>query len=79
MPGTRLARDNSPFAKFVWFHILPHIVTLLRMVILFVRDTAGSGAHLAWVALSLETAGTNGKYFDGRKEIMSSAMSYEVG
>ena len=50
MPGTGLARDYSPFARFIWFYILPHIVPLLRMVIPFVRDTAGSGADLAWVA-----------------------------
>lgn len=78
MPGTGLARDYSAIAKFMWFHILPHLVPLLRMVIPFVRDTAGSGADLAWVALSPETAGISGKYFDGRKEIMSSAASYEV-
>ena len=65
--NTKLSQKNVAF--------LP----LLRMVIPFVRDTAGSGADLAWVALSLEMAGINGKYFDGRKEIMSSATSYEVG
>lgn len=78
MPGTGLARDYSPFAKLMWFHVLPHIVPLLRMVIPFVRATDGSGADLAWVALGAETKGVSGKYFDGRKEIMSSAASYEV-
>ena len=67
MPCTGLARDYSPFAKVIWFHILPHIVPLLRMVIPFVRDIAGSGADLARVALSLGTAGIYGKYFDGRR------------
>ena len=79
MPGTGLAREYSPVAKFMWFHILPHIVPLLRMLFPFIRATEGSGADLAWVALSPETAGITGKYFDGSKETMTSAASYEVG
>lgn len=78
MPGTGLGRDYGPFAKFVWFYILPHIIPLLRMVIPVVRAMEESGADLAWVALGLETAGINGKYFDGRKETVSSAVSYDV-
>jgi hypothetical protein len=42
------------------------------------RTMEESGENLAWVALSTETAGITGKYFDGRKEIMSSAASYDV-
>ncbi len=49
------------------------------MVIPFVRATEGSGADLAWVALGPEAAGIAGKYFDARKEITTSAASYEVG
>jgi NAD(P)-dependent dehydrogenase (short-subunit alcohol dehydrogenase family) len=79
MPGTGLAREYSPFARFLWFYILPRIVPVVRMVMPFVRDMEGSGADLAWVALSPETAGITGKYFDGRKEIMSSAASYKIG
>ena len=78
MPGTGLERDHSPFAKFLWFSIVPHIITLLRMVIPVVRGVEESGADLAWVALSPETAGINRKYFDRRKETMSSAGSYDV-
>jgi NAD(P)-dependent dehydrogenase (short-subunit alcohol dehydrogenase family) len=78
MPGTGLARDYSPFAKFMWFYIMPRIIPLLRIAFPFIRAMEGSGADLAWVALSPETAGITGKYFDGRKEVMSSAVSYEV-
>ena len=38
----------------------------------------GSGADLAWVALGPETAGINGNYFDGRKDVETSADSYEI-
>jgi NAD(P)-dependent dehydrogenase (short-subunit alcohol dehydrogenase family) len=79
MPGTGLARGHSPFAKFLWFCILPWIIPLVQMVMPFVRAVEGSGTDLAWVALSLETAGITRQYFDGRKEIMSSAASYDVG
>ena len=78
MPGTGLGRDYGRFARFLWYHILPHLVPVLRMVIPFVRDTAVSGTDLAWLALNPETAGISGKYFDGRKEIMTSAASYDV-
>ncbi len=78
MPGTGLARDYSSFEIFVWFYILPHIIPLLPMVIPVVRGTEESGSHLAWFALSPETSGMNGKYFEGRKETVSSAASYEV-
>ena len=78
MPGTGLARDYSPFAKFVWFHILPLVIPLLQLAFPFIRAVEGSGADLAWIALSPETAGITSKYFDGRKEVMSSAVSYEV-
>jgi NAD(P)-dependent dehydrogenase (short-subunit alcohol dehydrogenase family) len=78
MPGTGLARNYSPFGKFVWFHILPLIAPLLQMMIPFIRTMEVSGADLAWVALSQETAGITGKYFDGRKEVMSSPASYDA-
>ena len=48
------------------------------MVIPVVRAMGESGADLAWVSLSPETAGINGRYFDGRKETMSGAASYDI-
>jgi NAD(P)-dependent dehydrogenase (short-subunit alcohol dehydrogenase family) len=78
MPGTRLAREYKPFVKFLWFHVLPRIIPLLRMMYPVLRTMEESGDNLAWVALSTETVGITGKYFDGRKEIMSSAASYDV-
>ena len=78
MPGTGLAREYGAFARFLWFYVLPHIVPLLRAMIPFVRATDVSGTDLAWLALSPDTEGITGKYFDGRKQIESSTASYEV-
>jgi NAD(P)-dependent dehydrogenase (short-subunit alcohol dehydrogenase family) len=79
MPGTRLAREYKPFVRFLWFHVLPRIIPLLRMMYPVMHTMEESGEDLAWVALSTETVGITAKYFDGRKEIMSSATSYDVG
>ncbi|TVY15497.1 WW domain-containing oxidoreductase [Lachnellula arida] len=78
MPGTGLAREYNGISRFLWFHVLPYIIPLLKMVIPVVRSTEGSGEDLAWVAVSKEAAGVSGKYFDGRKETMTSAASYET-
>jgi NAD(P)-dependent dehydrogenase (short-subunit alcohol dehydrogenase family) len=78
MFGTGLGRDYTSFMRFMWFHILPRITPLMRTVMPYVRGAQESGANLAWVALSPETAGITGKYFDDKKEIMSSAASMEV-
>ena len=78
MPGTGLARDYKPIARLLWLYVLPYILPLLRMMIPSARATDASGADLAWVVLSPETAGVTGVYFDGRKEAPSSAASHEV-
>jgi len=78
MPGTGLAREHGAIGKFLWFHVFPHILPLLKMVMPIIRETKGSGEDLAWVATSEETEGVTGKYFDGRKEEMTSAASYDV-
>jgi hypothetical protein len=43
------------------------------------RTMEKSGEDLAWVALSTETVGITRKYFEGRKEIISSVASYDIG
>jgi NAD(P)-dependent dehydrogenase (short-subunit alcohol dehydrogenase family) len=78
MPGTGLAREYAPVMRFMWFHVLPHMVPLLRLALPFIRATDKSGADLAWVALSPELEGVTGKYFDERKEITSSPLSHDV-
>ncbi|RFU32133.1 hypothetical protein B7463_g4210, partial [Scytalidium lignicola] len=78
MFGTGLGRDYTLVFRFMWFHVFPHIGPLVKFIMPTVRNVKESGAELAWVALSSETAGITGKYFDGKKDTTSSAASYDV-
>jgi NAD(P)-dependent dehydrogenase (short-subunit alcohol dehydrogenase family) len=77
MPGTGLAREYSPFLRFIWNHVLPFLIPVLRLMVTNgnIHLPEESGANLAWVALSKDTAGKNGLYYEGRKEIPSSVDS----
>jgi len=72
MPGTGLARDYSPFMKFVWNYALP----ALRFIP-GVNGVSKSGADLARLLLDPELEGVSGKYFVGRKSVQSSKESYD--
>ena len=72
MPGSGLARDYSPLARFAWNSILP----LLRFVRPGVRTTRQSGADLARLVASEPPGRTSGTYWDGSKPIPSSPESY---
>ena len=78
MFGTGLGRDYAPIMKFLWFHILPRITGLVRLALPYVRSVQESGECLAWLAISPEPAGVNGRYFGDKKEVMSSADSYDA-
>ncbi|KAG9234586.1 hypothetical protein BJ875DRAFT_461159 [Amylocarpus encephaloides] len=78
MFGTGLGRHWTPFMKFLWFHILPRITPLMRILMPYVRNVQESAANLAWLAISPEAEGITGKYFDDKKQVMSSAVSYDV-
>lgn len=78
MPGTGLPRDVSAILNRISLKLLPQLIKAVKGLNPSAGATNGSGADLAWVALGPETAGITGKYFDGRKEIMSSAASYDV-
>jgi NAD(P)-dependent dehydrogenase (short-subunit alcohol dehydrogenase family) len=78
MFGTGLGRDYAPIMRFIWYHVLPRITPLMKILVPYVRDVQDSGANLAWLALSPEVAGITGKYFDGKNQIPSSAASYEL-
>lgn len=41
----------------------------------FVRSVQESSVDLAWLATSPDVAGVSGKYFDCRKQVMSSPLS----
>jgi hypothetical protein len=78
MPGTGLARDFGGVLKFIWLHLMPRMLPLLRLVISpNIHTPQESGANLAWVALDSSVAGTSGKYYEGKKEIRSSKDSYD--
>ncbi|MDR3578108.1 MAG: SDR family NAD(P)-dependent oxidoreductase [Anaerolineaceae bacterium] len=72
MPGTGLARDYNPLARFAWKFVLP-IMTIFSPGINRVED---SGADLAYLATAPELSGVSGKYFMGRKMVQSSSESY---
>jgi len=72
MPGTGLARDYSPFQKFLWNFVLP----ALRFIP-GVNGASKSGNDLARLALDPELEGVSGKYFVRRKSVPSSKESYD--
>jgi NAD(P)-dependent dehydrogenase (short-subunit alcohol dehydrogenase family) len=72
VPGTGLARSYSPFLRFVWGNVFP----LLRYFMRNVNTAQDSGQRLANLAYSAEYHSSNGKYFEGTREIKSSADSY---
>lgn len=79
IPGTQLAREAGPFARFGWHHILPHIIWFLRIVfsprIFKVQETAAS---LAKLAIDPRFEGVSGKYFHTHEiEVKSSKASYD--
>jgi light-dependent protochlorophyllide reductase len=72
MPGTGLARDYTPFMKFVWNFVLPALRFIPN-----VNGVRKSGNALARLVLDPELEGVTGKYFVGRKSVPSSKESYD--
>ncbi len=82
MPGTGLAREAGPVMRFFWKSVLPHLLPLLRILVSpNIHRPSESGAALAWIATADDDddASTKiaGRYFEGRKEIKSSKVSYD--
>ncbi|KAK1634588.1 hypothetical protein BDP81DRAFT_472907 [Colletotrichum phormii] len=77
MPGTGLARESNGVERWLWNSVLPHLLGLLRIIFNpNVHTPAESAAALARLAVSPDVEGVTGKYFEGLKEIESSADSY---
>lgn len=77
MPGTSLARDLPPVLFWIFVHIAPHLVWLMRLLVYHNTNTPQkSGTNLAYVAMD-EKADDAGKYFEGRKVIPTSKDSYD--
>jgi NAD(P)-dependent dehydrogenase (short-subunit alcohol dehydrogenase family) len=75
MPGTGLARDLHGVRAFAWHRVMP----MLTLVPGINRHTpTRSGAALARLVLDPRLAGTTGKYFNGLREVRSSAESYDT-
>ena len=78
MPGTGLAREAGPFLIFLWMHVLPHLLPLLRRLISpNIHSPHESGTTLAWLAMSSDVQEVSGVYYEGRKQIKSSMESYD--
>jgi NAD(P)-dependent dehydrogenase (short-subunit alcohol dehydrogenase family) len=72
MPGSALARDYPLAQRFVWRCIGP-VLRLLPNV----NSTRRSGSRLAALAVDPAFEGVTGRYYEGVKEIRSSADSYD--
>lgn len=77
MPGTGLARDANSLERFLWHHLLPRIVPLLRLLFPNTQTPQESGQALARLAISPEVENVSGTYFEGVKPIQSSQDSYD--
>ncbi|CAJ2509294.1 Uu.00g143200.m01.CDS01 [Anthostomella pinea] len=79
MPGSGLAREGTAVERFLWNSILPRALPVLRFLVSpNIHRPEESAASLVRLAISNETAGVSGKYFEGRREIPSSKDSYHV-
>lgn len=74
VPGTGLARTYSPFLRFISNNIFP----LLRFFVPNVNTAKNSGMRLANLSYAEKYKTSKGKYFEGIKEINSSADSYNT-
>ncbi|KAI3321166.1 dehydrogenase/reductase [Xylariaceae sp. AK1471] len=78
MPGTGLAREAGPFLSFIWMHLMPRMIPLLRLLLTpNVHTARDSGEALARLAIDPELEGVSAEYFEGRKVIGSSKDSYD--
>jgi NAD(P)-dependent dehydrogenase (short-subunit alcohol dehydrogenase family) len=78
MPGTGLAREYPAFVRFAWHSILPKLIPLLRLILLKnIHKPEESGEALARLIVDPARVSTNGKYFEGLREIPSSDESYD--
>lgn len=79
MPGTGLAREAPAALQWVWHQVLPRVMPLLRRVVSAnIHSPAESGAALARLASDHSLGARSGNYFEGMREIRSSAESYDA-
>jgi light-dependent protochlorophyllide reductase len=73
MPGSGLARQYSPVQKFAWRYVFPVLRVLPN-----VNSTRTSGRRLAALVTDPAFDGVTGSYFEGAKQIGSSADSHDA-
>ncbi|MCJ1378415.1 hypothetical protein MMC17_001513 [Xylographa soralifera] len=79
MPGTGLLRDAPWPLRWLFVHVFPHVLPLLRRLIdANVHTPQESGLALARLAVGGDVEGVSGKYFQGTRQIKSSVESYEL-
>ena len=74
MPGTGLARNYNLIFRLIWKYVLPVMIPFIKGV----NTVKKSGEALAFLVTSDNLEGVSGKYFDGKKEINSSELSYHT-
>lgn len=87
IPGTGLAREYPALLRFIWLHIFPRIIPVLKMLFKTgnIHTAKESGGNLARLAIGEDerggdsVKGASGKYWEGRKVIRSSEVSYDEG
>ncbi len=74
MPGSGLARDYPPLQRWAWRYLFPVLRVLPN-----VNSMRTSGRRLAALAGDARFDGVTGAYFEGKRQIKSSAESYDAG
>ena len=77
MPGTGLARGYGPAARFAWNSLGPLLRWALRPFHVNIHSPEDSGRALARLVLDPALESVSGRYFEGLREIRSSAESYD--
>jgi NAD(P)-dependent dehydrogenase (short-subunit alcohol dehydrogenase family) len=78
MPGTGLAREATAVSRFLWLHVLPVMLPVLRRLLTpNIHSPKESGEALARLAVGEDLEGLSGVYYQGEEQIKSSAASYD--
>lgn len=77
VPGTGLARDHAPLARFAWDKGMARLVPVLRRLGVPFSTPEASGRALARLVTDPSLEGVSGRYFEVGGEARSSEESYD--
>ncbi|MDP9478441.1 MAG: SDR family NAD(P)-dependent oxidoreductase [Actinomycetota bacterium] len=77
VPGTGLARDHAPLARFAWDRGAARLVPILRRLGVPFSTAETSGRALARLVTDPSLEGVSGRYFEIDEEARSSEESYD--